>query len=151
MASGDQMKTLDVKTSSRTEFVEVTAEVRRVVRESGLRDGAVVVYCPHTTAAVTIQENADPDVVHDMLLWLNQHIPKDLPGFRHAEGNSDSHIKTSLVGPSVMVIVANGVLVLGTWQGIYFCEFDGPRSRKLHVQTIENRAEIRGGDKERGR
>jgi secondary thiamine-phosphate synthase enzyme len=75
-----------------------------------------------------------------MLLWLNQHIPKDLPGFRHAEGNSDSHIKTSLVGPSVMVIVANGDLVLGTWQGIYFCEFDGPRSRKLHVQTIENRA-----------
>jgi secondary thiamine-phosphate synthase enzyme len=151
MASGDQMKTLDVKTSSRTEFVEVTAEVRRVVRESGLRDGAVVVYCPHTTAAVTIQENADPDVVHDMLLWLNQHIPKDVPGFRHAEGNSDSHIKTSLVGPSVMVIVANGDLVLGTWQGIYFCEFDGPRSRKLHVQTIENRAEIRGGDRERGR
>jgi secondary thiamine-phosphate synthase enzyme len=151
MASGDQMKTLDVKTSRRTEFVEVTAEVRRVVRESGLRDGAVVVYCPHTTAAVTIQENADPDVVHDMLLWLNQHIPKDLPGFRHAEGNSDSHIKTSLVGPSVMVIVANGDLVLGTWQGIYFCEFDGPRSRKLHVQIIENRAEIRGGDRERGR
>jgi secondary thiamine-phosphate synthase enzyme len=149
MASGDRMKTLDVKTSSRTEFVEVTAEVRRVVRESGLRDGAVVVYCPHTTAAVTIQENADPDVVHDMLLWLNQHIPKDLPGFRHAEGNSDSHIKTSLVGPSVMVIVANGDLVLGTWQGIYFCEFDGPRSRKLHVQIIENRAEIRGGDRER--
>ena len=137
MRQGNEMKTLDVKTSRRTEFVEVTAEVRRVVRESGLRDGAVVVYCPHTTAAVTIQENADPDVVHDMLLWLNEHIPKDVPGFRHAEGNSDSHIKTSLVGPSVMVIVANGDLVLGTWQGIYFCEFDGPRSRKLHVQTIE--------------
>lgn len=134
------MKTLDVNTSRRTEFVEVTAEVRRVVRESGLREGAVVVYCPHTTAAVTIQENADPDVVHDMLLWLNKHIPKDLSGFRHAEGNSDSHIKTSLVGPSVMVIVANGDLVLGTWQGIYFCEFDGPRSRKLHIQTIESRA-----------
>jgi secondary thiamine-phosphate synthase enzyme len=133
------MKTLDVKTSRRTEFVEVTAEVRRIVRECGLRDGVVVVYCPHTTAAATIQENADPDVVHDILLWLNQHIPKDLPGFRHAEGNSDSHIKTSLVGPSVMVIVADGDLVLGTWQGIYFCEFDGPRSRKLHAQTIENR------------
>jgi secondary thiamine-phosphate synthase enzyme len=130
------MQTFDLKTSRRTEFVEVTAQVREAVRDSGLREGAVVVYCPHTTAAVTVQENADPDVVHDMLLWLNKHIPKDVPGFRHGEGNSDSHIKCSLVGPSVMVIVHEGELMLGTWQGIYFCEFDGPRSRKFHVKAI---------------
>ncbi len=132
------MRTIDVRTDRRTEFVEITADVRRVVREAGLTDGAVVVYCPHTTAAVTIQENADPDVVHDMLLWLNRHIPKDVTGFRHAEGNSDAHIKSSLVGPSVLVPVAGGDLVLGTWQGVYFCEFDGPRGREVKVQTIGN-------------
>ena len=134
------MWTFDVRTNRRTEFVEITAEVRRAVREAGLADGVCVVYCPHTTAAVTIQENADPDVVHDMLLWLNQHVPKDVPGFRHAEGNSDAHLKSSLVGPSVTVPVANGDLVLGRWQGIYFCEFDGPRSRQVQVQTIGNKA-----------
>jgi secondary thiamine-phosphate synthase enzyme len=132
------MRTIDVRTDRRTEFVEITADVRRVVREAGLTHGAVVVYCPHTTAAVTIQENADPDVVHDLLLWLNKHIPKDVAGFRHAEGNSDAHIKSSLVGPSVLVPVAGGDLVLGTWQGVYFCEFDGPRSREVKVQTIGN-------------
>lgn len=133
------MRTFDVRTGRRTEFVEITAEVRRVVQEAGLADGVCVVYCPHTTAAVTIQENADPDVVHDLLLWLNRHVPKDVPGFRHAEGNSDAHLKSSLVGPSVTVPVANGDLVLGTWQGIYFCEFDGPRSRQVQVQTIGNK------------
>ena len=132
------MRTIDVRTGRRTEFVEVTADVRRAVREAGLRDGACVVYCPHTTAAVTIQENADPDVVHDMLLWLNHHIPKDVSGFRHAEGNSDSHIKSSLIGSSATIIIENGDLVLGTWQGVYFCEFDGPRARTVHVQTIGN-------------
>jgi secondary thiamine-phosphate synthase enzyme len=133
------MRTFDVRTTRRTEFVEITAEVRRAVREAGLADGVCVVYCPHTTAAVTIQENADPDVVHDMLLWFNQNIPKKVPGFRHAEGNSDAHLKSSLVGPSVTVPVQNGDLVLGTWQGIYFCEFDGPRSRQVQVQTIGNK------------
>ena len=93
------------------EFVEITAEVRRAVGDSGLQSGAVVVYCPHTTAGVTIQENADPDVVHDILLWLNEHIPKDVPGFRHGEGNSDSHLKSSLVGTSVTVLVEDGDLV----------------------------------------
>jgi secondary thiamine-phosphate synthase enzyme len=131
------MITIDLKTSRRTEFVEVTEKVEAAVHDSGLRHGAVVVYSPHTTAGVTIQENADPDVVHDMLLWLNQHIPKDVAGFRHAEGNSDSHLKCSLVGPSVVAIIERGKLVLGTWQGIFFCEFDGPRSRKLHVQFIQ--------------
>jgi secondary thiamine-phosphate synthase enzyme len=125
-----------VQTRSRTEFVEITAEVRAAVRAFGARDGACVVYSPHTTAAITIQENADPDVVHDLLLWLNAQIPKNVPGFRHAEGNSDSHIKTSLVGPSVIIPVEMGDLVLGTWQGVYFCEFDGPRSRTVFVQRL---------------
>ncbi len=134
------MRTFEVRTGRRTEFVEITADVRRAVREDGLRDGLCVVYCPHTTAAVTIQENADPDVVHDLLLWLNKHIPKDVPGFRHAEGNSDSHLKSSLVGPSVTLLVEKGELVLGTWQGVYFCEFDGPRARSVHVQTVGNKS-----------
>src|SRR5262245_4505824 len=114
------MKAFEVRTQRRTEFVDITAEVRRLVSEAGLVAGACVVYCPHTTAGVTIQENADPDVVRDMLLWLNEHIPKDVPGFRHAEGNSDSHIKSSLVGSSVTILVEGGNLVFGTWQGIYF-------------------------------
>ncbi len=132
------MTSIEVRTSRRTEFVEITAQVRQSIREAGLTSGMCVVYCQHTTAAITIQENADPDVVHDMLLWLNNHIPKDLPGFRHAEGNSDSHIKSSLVGSSATVLVENGDLVLGTWQGVYFCEFDGPRNRTVRVQTIGN-------------
>lgn len=132
------MRSFNIKTNRRNEFVEITSEVRGIVRTSGMKSGAVIVYCPHTTAGVTIQENADPDVVHDILLWLNQHIPKDVTGFRHAEGNSDSHIKSSLVGTSVMVLVENGDLVLGTWQGVYFCEFDGPRTRTVQVRTIGN-------------
>jgi secondary thiamine-phosphate synthase enzyme len=133
------MPSFEVRTTRRTEFVEVTAEVRRAVKDAGLRDGVCVVYCPHTTAAVTIQENADPDVVHDMLLWLNHHVPKEVAGFRHAEGNSDAHIKSSLVGPSVTILVEDGELVLGTWQGVYFCEFDGPRRRTVHVKAVGGR------------
>jgi secondary thiamine-phosphate synthase enzyme len=125
-----------VRTRSRTEFVEITAEVRSAIRDAGLAAGAVVVYSPHTTAGITIQENADPDVVHDLLLWLNERIPRDHPGFRHGEGNSDSHLKTSLVGPSVIIPVEDGDLTLGTWQGVYFCEFDGPRSRTVLVQIL---------------
>ena len=132
------MKAFEVRTGRRTEFVEITSQVKKAVREAGLQSGACVVYCPHTTAAITIQENADPDVVHDMLLLLNDRIPKDVPGFRHAEGNSDSHIKSSLVGSSATVLVESGDLVLGRWQGIYFCEFDGPRNRSVLVQTIGN-------------
>lgn len=94
------------------------------------------VYCPHTTAGVTIQENADPDVVRDMLLWLNDRIPKEVAGFRQAEGNSDAHIKSSLVGSSVTVLIENGEPVLGTWQGIYSCEFDGPRTRAVMVPVL---------------
>lgn len=132
------MRTFEVQTMQRTEFKEITDSVRQAVKAVGLQHGACIVYCPHTTAAITIQENADPDVVHDMLLWLNQHIPKNVHGFRHAEGNSDAHIKSSLVGSSATVLVANGKLALGTWQGIYFCEFDGPRKRNVIVQTIGN-------------
>ncbi|MBA4065017.1 MAG: hypothetical protein C0501_15150 [Isosphaera sp.] len=130
------MTAFEVRTTRRTEFVEVTTEVRRAVHQSGVRSGACVVYCPHTTAAITVQENADPDVVRDMLLWLNDRVPKDGPGFRHAEGNSDAHIKSSLVGSSATLPVENGDLVLGTWQGVYFCEFDGPRTRSVMVQTV---------------
>ena len=130
------MHRFTVRTKTRTELVEVTAEVRRAVHDAGVTSGICVVYCPHTTAAVTVQENADPDVVRDMLLWLNGHIPKDVPGFRHAEGNSDSHIKASLVGPSVTLLIEDGKLAFGTWQGVYFCEFDGPRTRTVVVQVV---------------
>jgi secondary thiamine-phosphate synthase enzyme len=95
-----------------------------------------VVYCPHTTAAITINENADPDVVHDVLLCYDRLVPHEQPGFRHAEGNSDSHIKATLVGPSVTVLVENGAPILGRWQGIFFCEFDGPRTRTVQVQVV---------------
>src|SRR3954452_2082355 len=121
------MDTFDVRTRQRTEFVEITDEVRQAVQRGGVRRGICVVYCPHTTAAITINENADPDVVHDMLLWLERTVPRAQAGFRHGEGNSDSHIKASLVGLSATVLVEAGDLVLGRWQGIFFCEFDGPR------------------------
>jgi secondary thiamine-phosphate synthase enzyme len=130
------METFEIKTRKRNEFVEITDEVRRALKTSGVQTGICVVYCPHTTAAITINENADPDVVHDMLAYLNRAIPKEQPDFRHGEGNSDSHIKASLVGPSVTLLVEQGGLVLGRWQGVYFCEFDGPRSRTVHVRVI---------------
>jgi secondary thiamine-phosphate synthase enzyme len=130
------MDTFDVRTRQRTEFIEITEQVRQAVQRAGVRQGLCVVYCPHTTAAVTINENADPDVVHDMLLWLNRTIPQQQAGFRHGEGNSDAHIKASLVGSSVTLLVEDGDLVLGRWQGVYFCEFDGPRTRTVRVQTL---------------
>ncbi len=130
------MDAFDVETRQRNTFVEITAQVRQVVKRSGVRDGFCIVYCPHTTAAITINENADPDVVHDMLAWLERTIPQHQAGFRHAEGNSDSHIKASLVGSSVTVLIERGELVLGRWQGVYFCEFDGPRTRKVHVKVM---------------
>jgi secondary thiamine-phosphate synthase enzyme len=128
------METFEIQTRQRTELVEVTHLVRQAAQHSGIRQGICVVYCPHTTAALTINENADPDVVHDILAWLNRTIPQRQPDFQHGEGNSDAHIKSSLVGSSVTVLVEKGVLVLGHWQGIYFCEFDGPRTRRIHVQ-----------------
>jgi secondary thiamine-phosphate synthase enzyme len=115
--------------------VEVTDDVRAVVNEAGFRDGVVTLFVPHTSAAVTINENADPDVQSDMLGWLAKLVPAS-PDFRHAEGNSDAHLKASLVGPSVQVPLVQGALRLGRWQGIYFCEFDGPRARQIEVTVL---------------
>ena len=115
--------------------MEVTDDVRAVVNEAGVRDGVVTLFVPHTSAAVTINENADPDVQSDMLGWLAKLIPAS-PGFRHAEGNSDAHLKASLVGSSVQVPLVQGALRLGRWQGIYFCEFDGPRARQIEVIVL---------------
>jgi secondary thiamine-phosphate synthase enzyme len=125
---------MTVPTASRCAYVEITDRVARAVTESGIREGLCVVYVPHTTAGVTIQENADPDVVHDLILWFEEIAPQRHPGFRHSEGNSDSHIKASLVGSSAMVLIENGKLHLGTWQGIYLCEFDGPRNRTVNIR-----------------
>ncbi|HOW73809.1 MAG TPA: secondary thiamine-phosphate synthase enzyme YjbQ [Phycisphaerae bacterium] len=130
------IKTLNVRTGSRCQMIDVTDEVQAAVREAGLVDGGALCYVPHTTAGVTIQENADPDVVHDILWKLGQLIPRDDSGFRHSEGNSDAHLKCSLIGMSQTVPVEGGRLVLGTWQGIYFCEFDGPRHRQLLVRCL---------------
>ncbi len=120
---------------SREQFVEITSQVQEALAASRLESGSVTVYVPHTTAGITINENADPDVVHDMLLTLKRLVPKDAAGYRHAEGNSDSHVKASMMGSSCQVLIEQGRLVLGTWQGIYLCEFDGPRTRNVHVQT----------------
>ena len=128
---------LTVATRHRIELVDVTSEVQGAVRIAGLKDGYVVCYVPHTTAGLTVQENADPDVVHDLLWKLEQLVPKDESAYRHNEGNSDAHIKSSLMGCTQMVLVEEGRLMLGTWQGIYFCEFDGPRQRRMLVKCIE--------------
>jgi len=129
------MKTLDIRTRSGEEIVDLTSEVQGVVVSSGIKDGLCVVFVPHTTAAVTINENADPDVRADILTALRRAVPDSLP-YAHSEGNSPAHIKASLIGSSVTVIVEGGRLLLGTWQGIQFCEFDGPRSRKLYIQVL---------------
>jgi len=127
--------TIAVSSRRKTEMIDVTAEVRRVVRESNVRSGLALVFVPHTTAAVTINENADPDVVRDMTMEIDKIIPFD-DGYRHAEGNSSAHIKSTLVGVSETIIVENGEPLLGTWQGVYFCEFDGPRRRQLHIKVV---------------
>jgi len=117
-------------------MVEITSEVERVVRESGVKEGIVVLQSLHTTAALTINENADPDVPRDVVAKLARLVPKDESFYRHAEGNSDSHVRTSLFGPSLTVIVSEGALVLGRWQGIFLCEWDGPRQRRVAVKVI---------------
>jgi secondary thiamine-phosphate synthase enzyme len=130
------MEEIHVHTRSRSELVEITGRVQAIVTRSGIREGVVVVQSLHTTAALTINENADPFVVDDLLRKLEGLIPREEPFYRHAEGNSDSHLKTSFFGPSLTVIVSQGALVLGTWQGIYLCEFDGPRERRVAVQLL---------------
>jgi secondary thiamine-phosphate synthase enzyme len=127
------METIQVRTRSRDELLEITAEVRACVRDSGISDGVVEVYVPHTTAGITINENADPTTEADILADLERLIPWRQSYYRHMEGNSAAHFKASLMGASVRVFLQGGRLVLGTWQGIFFCEFDGPRSRKVHV------------------
>ncbi len=121
--------------TDRQNFYNITARVAEAVTKSGIKDGAALVFCPHTTAGITINENADPDVVRDMLLGLDKAYP-DRGEFKHMEGNSAAHLKASAVGSSQYIIVENGKLILGTWQGIYFCEFDGPRSRRFYVKVF---------------
>jgi secondary thiamine-phosphate synthase enzyme len=129
------MHSLEVVSHRQVEMIDITSAVRRVLRESGVRDGLAVLFVPHTTAAVTINENADPDVVADLVMELNKIVPF-ADGYRHAEGNSAAHLKSTLVGVSETLLVADGEPLLGTWQGIYFCEFDGPRRRTLHLKVI---------------
>ena len=131
------MQTFSVRTHGQTEMVDITSEVRAAISKEGIADGICVIYCPHTTAAITIQENADPDVTRDILKELNKIVPFD-DGYRHGEGNSAAHIKSSVVGASETLIVEGGRAVLGTWQGIYFCEFDGPRNRRVIVKSCNS-------------
>lgn len=127
---------LSVKTQERTELVDITSELNHLVQKSGVDQGLCMLYVPHTTAAVTINESADPSVKSDMLKILNRIIPWEAD-YRHLEGNSAAHIKTTLVGSSELIAIENRTLVLGTWQGVFFCEFDGPRNRKLQVRILE--------------
>jgi secondary thiamine-phosphate synthase enzyme len=131
--SGARIETLRVKTSRRTEWVDITDDVRRYVAASGVSHGICHIYVPHTTAGVTINEGYDPDVARDMEAAFDRMAPRDA-GYRHAEGNSDSHIKATLVGTSQSVWIENKSLRLGRWQAIFFCEFDGPRNREVHVR-----------------
>lgn len=128
-------ETFEIETKKRTEFVDVTERVKELVARSGVQEGLCVVHVPHTTAAVTVNEHADPDVVCDMGMKLDWMIPWN-DCYKHAEGNSAAHIKASLLGPTQMLIVSEGRLVLGVWQGVFICEFDGPRERRVHVKVM---------------
>ncbi len=129
------METITVESSTRNQFIDITDRVRDVIAKADIRDGLAVVFVPHTTAGVTINEAADPSVVQDMVRKLGELVPPN-DRYKHAEGNSDSHIKATLVGSSVTVFINNGAPNLGTWQGIFFCEFDGPRRRRVQVSVI---------------
>lgn len=128
----------DIKTHKREELIDITEHILQSIRKSNIKEGIVIVFTPHTTAALTINENADPSVKEDILEFLNRKISKECNIFTHLEGNSDAHIKSSLFGTSLSLIVSRGQLLLGTWQGIYFCEFDGPRSRRFYVKIIRD-------------
>ncbi|MBW2977463.1 secondary thiamine-phosphate synthase enzyme YjbQ [Candidatus Woesearchaeota archaeon] len=130
------MEEINVSTNERNELIDITAEVRNIVKKSGVKNGICIVCCPHTTAGITINEGADPDVKRDILMWLNKLVPEN-SGFKHSEGNSDSHVKSSLIGVSETLVLKDSDLVLGTWQNLYFAEFDGPRKRKVIVKIIE--------------
>ena len=131
------METLAVRTKEAAEFIDITSKVSSALKKLDIKDGICLVYCPHTTAGVTINENADPSVARDILREINKIIPFD-DNYSHTEGNSAAHIKSSVIGASVLVPVEGGELALGTWQGIYFCEFDGPRSRNIFIQAVGN-------------
>lgn len=127
---------LKVKTQAKTELIDITSKINQFVQQSGIGKGICMLYVPHTTAAVTINESADPSVKSDILMILNQIVPWEA-NYRHMEGNSPAHVKSTLVGASELVAIENRSLVLGTWQGIFFCEFDGPRTRKVHVRILQ--------------
>lgn len=129
---------IQVSTRAKHELVDITATVRGAVRKAGVKEGIAVVFVPHTTAAVTIQENADPDVPTDVLLALENAVPEQPARgvYRHEEGNSPAHVKSSMFGSSVTIVIDGGELLLGTWQGVFFCEFDGPRKRTVHVKVV---------------
>ncbi len=129
------MKTITVKTKNQTELIDITRDIQSVLSAEKFSDGICMLYVPHTTAGITINESADPNVRRDILMVLNHMVPWDAD-YRHMEGNSPAHVKASLMGASELVHVENGRLVLGTWQGIFYCEFDGPRTRKLHIKMI---------------
>lgn len=130
------MKTLTIRSRRRDDFLLITDQVVQIAQRAGVNEGLCIVFVPHTTAGVTINENADPSVVHDLVLQLDTFVPWHQPGMRHQEGNSAAHLKASLFGSSVTIPIHNGRLALGVWQGIYLCDFDGPRSRKVHVQIV---------------
>jgi secondary thiamine-phosphate synthase enzyme len=128
--------TLHIQTKERDEMIDITRRVHDLLKQETLADGLAVIYCPHTTAGITIQENADPDVKHDVLMRLNEVYPWEHPKYRHAEGNTASHLKAITTGTSQTVLITGSRLILGRWQGIYFCEFDGPRERTCLVKFI---------------
>ncbi|MGE4537876.1 MAG: secondary thiamine-phosphate synthase enzyme YjbQ [Desulfovibrio sp.] len=129
------METFEVHTTRREELIRLTSALQELVDARGWRDGALVVFCPHTTAGLTVNEDADPDVAADMVAAMGRLLPRDA-GYRHVEGNSDAHVKATLVGPSLTLIVTAGRIMLGTWQGIFLCEWDGPRNRKVWAQWL---------------
>jgi len=134
-SSNGQKAALCIPSRSRREFIDITAEIRRFINNARLDSGTVMVWCPHTTAAITVNENADPDVPKDILHYLEKAVPA-MPAFRHAEGNSPAHIMASLLGPGLLLLVEGGVPLLGRWQGVFLCEFDGPRTRNVLLRVI---------------
>jgi len=131
------MEVISIKTFQRIELIEITRKIEEAIDKQGVNNGICCLFVPHTTAALTLNENADPSVKDDFKYKINSLIPKN-DSYSHGEGNSDSHIKSSIFGPSLTLIISGGNLVLGTWQGIYFCEFDGPRNRKLYIKIIKD-------------
>ncbi len=129
------IKVIEVRSSKRQQMIDVTSQIQKAVKDSAVQNGIVILYIPHTTAAVTINENADPTVTIDLLFSLEKISPI-YKEFSHLEGNSDAHVKSSLIGCEQQLIIENGKIILGTWQGIYFCEFDGPRNRKLYIKVF---------------